>query len=341
MEARPGDKPRGQSGGMRAFVDQFNGTGGKQAPADPPTPKPAPVTIRADTSAFELLSRKIGEDDARRLRRFLTECSHGDENSYPFNHALVTFAQWQMAASVPVETAKVLEQHANTAQDAARIIAQAADAKLADFTRARTELGEILVELKAHTAQLHTVAQEGKAQLQGLTNDFQAVIGTARTHQEQEFAARRQRTWGWAVGTGVALVALGWFAFYQTERQAGERWKAEQTAQLNQWHEQQAADWRKWAENQAQGRLQALEPATYRLAQQIERSKRQVKLPEGGTGWEITLFDDAGILSVDTSFDAQPIRQRYQVHLRDDPERVALSAAAPAANGGAKERARP
>ena len=94
------------------------------------------------------------------------------------------------------------------------------------------------------------------------------------------------------------------------------------------------------AESQAQARLQALEPASYRLAQQIERSKRQVKLPEGGTGWEVMLFDDAGILSVDTTFDAQTIRQRYQVHLRDDPERVALSAAAPAAGGG-KERNRP
>ena len=351
MDGQPSGKPSAGNGG-KPFADLFSGGGGRKTPADlfngtggkekspaPSATPPAP-SIRADTSAFELLTRKIGEEEARRLRRFLIECSQGDENSYVFNHTLVTLAQWHMAAAVPVETAKVLDRHANTAQDAARAITQAADAKLAEFKEIRADVGEAATELKARVEQLEALAQGADARFRRLFSDLETVIVTTRQQQEQDFAARQQRTWAWALGAGIVVAAVGWLATYQLERQAGERWKAEQTAQLTQWRAQQAADWPKWAEGQARARLQALEPDTYRLAQQIERSKRQVKLPEGGTGWEVTLFDDAGILSVDSTFDAQNIRQRYQVHLRDDPERLALSVTAPAGSGD-KERARP
>ena len=332
MAKRPGE----------GLFDHFNGKDNK-----PPAPTPAAVEPRplaaivADTSAFELLSRHMEPEELRILRRFLIEWAKGDENSYLFQHVLITIAQWRMAAAVPIETAKVFEQYKHVAQEAVRQIAQAAEAKLADFVKMRAEIGEILADLKARVAQLDTVAQAAEARLGRLTRDFEAVIVTARTHLEKEMAARRQRTWAWALSAGIVVAALGWLATYQLERQAGERWKAEQTAQLAQWRARQAADWPRWAESQVQARLQALEPGTYRLAQQIERSKRQVKLPEGGTGWEITLFDDVGILSVDSTFDAQNIRQRYQVHLRDDPGRVALSATASAAASGGKEHTRP
>ena len=341
-----GDLFGGSVGGRPSPADLFNGTNGgsKKTPSagSPSAPKPPPeeAKIVADTSAFELLSRKLGEDEARRLRRFLVECCHGDENSYLFNQALLTLAQWHMAAAVPIETARVLAQHQHTAQDAARTIAQAAEAKLADFAQDRAEISALVAELKGHIGQLGDITQEGRAQLAGLAGELAAVITPARAHLEAETKLRRQRTWAWALSAGIVVAALGWLATYQLERQAGERWKAEQTAQLARWRAQQVAQWPRWAESQAQARLQQLEPATYRLAQQIERSKRQVKLPEGGTGWEVTLFDEGGILSVDSTFDAQNVRQRYQVHLRDDPERAALSAAASAANAG-KERARP
>ena len=328
MAKRPGD----------GLFDHFNDKE-RKPPAAPIEPKQL-ARIAADTSAFELLSRHMEAEELRILRRFLTEWAKGDENSFPFQYVLITIAQWRMAAVVPVETAKVFEQYKHVAQEGVRQIAQAAEAKLAEFAQARAEIGEILVELKARVAQLNSVTQAGEGKLERLTGEFKEVIVTARAHLEQEFTARQQRTWAWALSAGIVVAAVGWLATYQLERQAGERWKAEQTAQLTQWRAQQAADWPRWAESQAQARLQALEPLTYRLAQQIERSKRQVKLPEGGTGWEVTLFDEGGILSVDTTFDAQNIRQRYQVHLRDDPERLALSATAPAGSGG-KERARP
>ena len=228
----------------------------------------------------------------------------------------------------------------HVAQESVRQIAQAAEAKLAEFTQARAEIGEILAELKARVVQLAEVAQTGEGRLERLTGEFKEVIVTARAHLEKELSERKQQVWAWALGAGIVVAALGWLATYQLERQAGERWKAEQTAQFSQWRAQQAAEWPRWAESQAQARLQALEPGAYRLAQQIERSKRQVKLPEGGTGWEVTLFDEAGILSVDSTFDAQNICQRFQVHLRNDPEPSALSVTAPAGSGG-KERSRP
>ena len=330
MAKRPGD----------GLFDHFNGK-----ERNPPTPAASELrplaTIVADTSAFELLSRHMEPEELRILRRFLIEWAKGDENSFLFQHVLITIAQWRMAAAVPIETAKVFEQYKHVAQEGVRQIAQAAEAKLADFAEARTEIGEILAELKARLAQLDTIAQGAEGRLGRLTSDFEAVIVTARAHLEKEMAARRQRTWAWALSAGIVVAAVGWLATYQLERQAGERWKAEQAAQFAQWRAQQEVQWPRWAESQAQARLQALEPGAYRLAQQIERSKRQVKLPEGGTGWEVTLFDEAGILSVDSTFDAQNIRQRFAVHLRDDPERSALSATAPAAGNSGKERSRP
>ena len=333
MAKRPGD----------GLFDHFNGKERKPpapAPAEPSEPRPL-AAIVADTSAFELLSRHMEPEELRILRRFLIEWAKGDENSYLFQHVLITIAQWRMAAAVPIETAKVFEQYKHVAQEGVRQIAQAAEAKLADFVKMRAEIGEILADLKARVAQLDTVAQAAEERLGRLTRDFEAVVVTARAHMEQELAARRQWIWAWALGAGIVVAAVGWFATYQLERQAGERWKAEQTAQLAQWRAQQEAQWPRWAESQAQVRLQALEPATYRLAQQIERSKRKVKLPDGEPGWEVTFFDEGGILSVDTTFDAQNIRQRFQVHLRDDPERSALSATAPAAGNSGKERPRP
>lgn len=325
------------------LFDHFNAKDSKP-PAGPSGPKPpasTPARIAADTSAFELLSRHMEAEELRILRRFLIEWAKGDENSFPFQYVLITVAQWRMAAAVPVETAKVFEQYKHVAQEGVRQIAQAAEAKLADFAKARAEIGEILDELKARMAQLDTIAQGAEERLGRLTRDFEAVIVTARAHLENEMTARRQWIWAWALGAGIMVAAVGWLATYQLERQAGERWKADQTAQFAQWRAQQAAEWPRWAENQAQARLQAMEPVTYRLAQQIERSKRKVKLPDGEPGWEITLFDEGGILSVDSTFDAQNIRQRYQVHLRDDPERLALSATAPAVGNSGKERPRP
>ena len=329
MAKRPGD----------GLFDHFNGKD-RKLPAESIEMKP-PARISADTSAFELLSRHMEAEDLRILQRFLTDWCKGDENSFPFQYVLITLAQWRMAAAVPVETAKVFEQYKHVAQEGVRQIAQAAEAKLAEFAQARAEIGEILTELKARLAQLDSVAQGAEGRLERLMGDFKEVIVTARAHLEKEMKTRQRRIWAWALSVGAALAVAGWVTSHFLERQAGERWKGEQTAQLAQWRARQAAEWPRWAESQAQARLQALEPATYRLAQQIERSKRQVKLPEGGTGWEVTLFDEWGILSVDTDFDAQNIRQRYRVHLRDDPERVALSALTPPAGNAGKERSRP
>lgn len=221
MAKRPGE----------GLFDHFNGKE-RKPPAAPSEPKPL-ARIAADTSAFELLSRHMDAEELRILRRFLSEWAKGDEDSFPFQYVLITIAQWRMAAAVPIETAKVFEQYKHVAQESVRQIAQAAEAKLADFAKARAEIGEILAELKARMAQLDTIAQAAEGRLQRLTHDFEAVIVTARAHLEKEMAARQQRTWAWALSAGIVVAALGWLATYQLERQAGERWKAEQTAQLS------------------------------------------------------------------------------------------------------------
>ncbi len=152
---------------------------GREASQKPFTPhylQPSPATVSVDASAFELLSRGASEEEARVLRRFLTEWSRGDEDTFPFQFTLLTRAYLRAAASVPVQMAKVLQQHQNTIDDGARRIAQAADAKVAEFgqvgkiveechtivARLRQEGANALAELKAITAALREAEQRAK-----------------------------------------------------------------------------------------------------------------------------------------------------------------------------------
>lgn len=323
MDRKPGSPaPRGGSGNQV-----------KPTPAESLATKP-PVQIRADASTFELFSREASAEELRDLTRVLNDWARGDQQGFPCQFSLITRNQFRANAAVPIEMARVLDQYKHVTEDGTRQFAQVADTVVA-------ELHGSAGKLQASAEGFDATTVQAKERIEGAMGAMEASVGRFCAQMEAERTARNQRVWAWALGAGIVVAALGWLATYQLERQAGERWKAEQMAQLAQWRARQAADWPKWAESQVQARLQALEPATYRLAQQIERSKRQVKLPEGGTVWEVTLFDDGGILSVDTSFDAQNIRQRYQVRLRDDPERMALSATAPVAGSGGKERARP
>lgn len=170
MDRKPGDnRPPGSNGG------------GKNKEAGQPafTPhylQPSPATVSVDASAFELLSRGASEEEARVLRRFLTEWSRGDEDTFPFQFTLLTRAYLRAAASVPVQMAKVLQQHQSTTDDGARRIAQAADAKVAEFGQIgqiveecravvagiRAEGAHALAELKASTAALREAEQRAK-----------------------------------------------------------------------------------------------------------------------------------------------------------------------------------
>lgn len=170
MERKPGYKAANGSGessrskesGQKAFTPHYL--------------QPSPATISVDASAFELLSRGASEEEARALRRFLTEWSRGDEDTFPFQFVLLTRAQMRAAAGVPLEMAKVLQQHQNITEDAARRIAQAAEAKLSEFA----QLGKLAEELSACVQRLKN---EGDAAVERLKE-------ATKAHREAEQRAR-------------------------------------------------------------------------------------------------------------------------------------------------------
>lgn len=149
MDRKPGYKPPGGNGESKGK------DAGQKKPLDLFEPR-QPVHITADASGFELLSRGASEEEARVLRRLLIEWGQGDENTFPFQFSLLARAQWRAAASVPIEIAKVLQQHHNTAEDAARRIAQAAEAKLAEFEL----LGKLAPQLESYVMRLTAQGDE-------------------------------------------------------------------------------------------------------------------------------------------------------------------------------------
>jgi hypothetical protein len=63
---------------------------------------------------FDLLSKGLSADEARRLRKIFVEWCDGDENAFPVQLALLTRAQWRASASIPRalhDSRKWLELH--------------------------------------------------------------------------------------------------------------------------------------------------------------------------------------------------------------------------------------
>ena len=67
-----------------------------------------------DDTDFDFLCEVVSADEAKRLRTILVEWCDGDENGFPVQLALLTRAQWYVAASIPRsvnESRKLLEAH--------------------------------------------------------------------------------------------------------------------------------------------------------------------------------------------------------------------------------------
>lgn len=296
-------------------------------------------------SAFDLLGGRASEVERRMLQRILSEWTRGDENSFPFQLALLTKSQWRAAASVPGEVARVLEDYRHTAQDAAGRIVEASEAKLADFTAARTDVRETAAELKVQVGQLGAVGRAAEARLQELTREFERVLATARQEFGAELAERRKQVWRWAAGVSAAATVILSTAGYLWQRHARETWQAGEITRLEEWHAQKqaefaqknarnGAEWKAWAEKEVNRRWQQVEPATYRLAQQIEKSSRPVRLADGQAGREVRLFAEAGVIDAEIAFDPETYQKGFRVYLRNDPARAMATAPPPAPSGG-------
>lgn len=191
MDRKPGYKPPGGNGESKGK------DAGQKKPLDLFEPR-QPVHITADASGFELLSRGASEEEARVLRRLLIEWGQGDENTFPFQFSLLARAQWRAAASVPIEIAKVLQQHHNTAEDAARRIAQAAEAKLAEFEL----LGRLAPQLESYVMRLTAQGDEALKRLHEATGNFLQA-------EERSKRAANSNDWFILAMAFVVIAALG------------------------------------------------------------------------------------------------------------------------------------
>jgi len=98
---------------------------------------------------FDLLSKGLSADEAKRLRKIFVEWCDGDENGFPVQMALLTLAQWRASASIPRalnDSRKWLELHlaAYRQQTAALInnlsaVGESHVDKLKDVVQAHTE----------------------------------------------------------------------------------------------------------------------------------------------------------------------------------------------------------
>jgi hypothetical protein len=91
---------------------------------------------------FDLLSAGASPEEARRLRKILTEWTQGDENGFPVQFALLTRAQWRSAAAVP------------------RLIDDARKQFAADATKGRQELLQLTQTCCADLAKITGNLQE-------------------------------------------------------------------------------------------------------------------------------------------------------------------------------------
>lgn len=135
---------------LKALLRSNNGKA-KPTPPESFGPK-EPMNIEADVSAFEVLLGSMSEKGKRLLHRLLFEWSRGDENSFVHEVSVLTLAQWHAAARVPVETAKVMQQHHDKVEDSATRFVRAADAKLADFGKVEKLVARLEREVERVTA---------------------------------------------------------------------------------------------------------------------------------------------------------------------------------------------
>lgn len=167
------------------WLSKGNGNGSKARPVPSESFAPKePVNITADASIFEVLLRGASEEEARLMRRLLIEWSRGDENTFPHQLTLITLSQWRAAARVPLETARVLQQHHDKLEDSATRFVRAADTKLVDFQK----VGKLITQFEAQIARLTNEGDEALKRLHQITaNLLQAEERAKRAARNNDF----------------------------------------------------------------------------------------------------------------------------------------------------------
>lgn len=183
---------------------------------------------------FDFLFEGLSPEEAKRLRKMLTQWCHGDENSFPVQLALLTRAQWRAAAQTPVllkqsltvldrklgdyrqQTATLLKNFNGTVDTKVR--------ELEEIIGDHREAAEvILADLRGHTATAKRLLDEiddeltkGTAELKRFRNEF--VTERHRLAEERARYEQQKNRGDWIV-LGILLLAMVAIGIL-----IGERW---------------------------------------------------------------------------------------------------------------------
>lgn len=165
----------------------------------------------------------------------------------------------------------------------------------------------------------------------------------------EEVVAFRAR-WG-CLFCMMAILGAG-FGFRHMYEARTSRWYQEQSTQFQNWRLQQSeqfdaqrlqgmrdaeafrskvtAEAEQRCREEVSAQLQKLEPASYRLAQQFERSSRLISLADGTRAREVKLGEADGFIESRMDIDTLPYRPGILLYLTDAPDRLPLPTTAPA-----------
>ena len=188
-----------------------------------------------DDTDFDLLIEGLPPEQAKRMRKILVEWCDGDEGGFPVQLAMLTRAQWQIAASVPrsvKDSRKLLEayqtEHLRQFQallpEFAGIARKQTDELKTVVANHATTVKQVTGEIRSKIRDAEAVAERTKVLMENATAEWQEIKATVTIQCErlqqisdelQERFAWRQILWAafWfllTLGFGIYLGHFGW-----------------------------------------------------------------------------------------------------------------------------------
>jgi hypothetical protein len=181
---------------------------------------------------FDHLCAGATPEEAKRLRKLLTEWARGDENAFPVQLALLTKAQWRSAATVPrmihearqalqadiaksqQDIGQTTREHAKAMDNTLKTLDTAFDRQRAEFQRTLGGLEACHLEAIEACGNIRQRLQEGGQIWKGATESFLKARDNL-LEKQQELNQRLESDHWFALGMCLLLsvglgFALGW-----------------------------------------------------------------------------------------------------------------------------------
>jgi len=169
-----------------------------------------------DETNFDALCEAASPEEAKRLRKILSEWCQGDEGSFPVQLALLTRAQWRAAALLPQRLAVARQQLEQSFAQHRSQMAEAVE-KFTDEVNTRTGTLEqivarhtettkkIVVEMRVEFTHTETLARRIQNELE---------LGVAEWKKAQaDFSTQRERLTETIIEIRNGYTRHEWFSF--------------------------------------------------------------------------------------------------------------------------------